>query len=68
MSTPVLLTPKEAAAFLKVAEKTLEGWRCKGTGPKFNRLGRRIVRYAQGDLEAWMNPTAAPHPTTEGTH
>lgn len=57
MSTPVLLTPKEAAAFLKVAEKTLEGWRCKGTGPKFSRLGRRLVRYAQSDLDSW---TAAP--------
>lgn len=58
MSTPVLLTPKEAAAFLKVSEKTLEGWRGKGTGPTFRRLGRRMVRYALADLEAWMRGSA----------
>lgn len=49
-----LLTPKEAAVFLRVAEKTLEGWRSKGTGPKFLRLGRRTVRYLQADLIDWL--------------
>lgn len=58
MSTPVLLTPKEAAAFLRVSEKTLEGWRSKGTGPKFRRLGHRTVRYLQADLIDWAGISA----------
>lgn len=57
MTTPALLTTKEAAAFLQVSEKTLEKWRTKGTGPKFRRLGHRTVRYLQADLIAWPGMT-----------
>lgn len=57
MNTPALLTPKEAAAFLQVSEKTLEKWRTKGTGPKFRRLGHRTVRYLQNDLTEWPGLT-----------
>lgn len=54
MSTPALLTPEDAAAFLKMSPKTLEKWRSKGTGPKSHRLGHRTVRYFQSDLDAWL--------------
>lgn len=57
MNTPALLTPKEAAAFLQVSEKTLEKWRTKGIGPKFRRLGHRTVRYLQNDLTEWPGLT-----------
>jgi predicted DNA-binding transcriptional regulator AlpA len=53
MTAPALLTPKEAAAFLQLSEKTLEKWRSKGTGPKFRRMGHRTVRYSQDDLLNW---------------
>ena len=56
-----LLTPKEAAEYLKVSEKTLEGWRCAEVGPKFYRMGRRTVRYFKSDIEAWLRAeTASP--------
>lgn len=41
---PVLLTPAEMAARLKVSEKTLANNRSKGVGPKFRKVGGR-VRY-----------------------
>lgn len=53
MTTPALLTPKEAAAFLQVSEKLLKEWRVKGSGPKFRRFGHRTVRYLQSDLTDW---------------
>jgi predicted DNA-binding transcriptional regulator AlpA len=53
MTAPALLTPKDAAAFLQLSEKTLEKWRSKGTGPKFRRMGHRTVRYSQDDLLNW---------------
>ena len=53
MNSPALLTPKDAAAFLQLSEKTLEKWRSKGTGPKFRRMGHRTVRYSQDDLLNW---------------
>ncbi len=53
MASPVLLTPKEAAAFLQVSEKTLAKWRSVGTSPPFRRLGHRTVRYLLSDLINW---------------
>lgn len=61
MTAPALLTPKEAAAFLQVSEKTLEKWRTKGTGPKFRRLGHRTVRYSQDDLLNWPGMVSPPN-------
>lgn len=54
-----LLSPKEAADFLKVSEKTLEGWRCAEVGPKFYRMGNRRIRYFKSDVEAWVKSEAA---------
>jgi excisionase family DNA binding protein len=48
------LTTKEAAAYLGVAESTLEKWRCSGSGPEFERVGTRIVRYRIPALENFL--------------
>ncbi|MGG7564905.1 helix-turn-helix domain-containing protein [Rhodovulum sp. DZ06] len=51
-----LLTPKEAAAFLRVAESTLAAWRTgrRGQmGPPFVKLGRRVF-YRRIDLEEFV--------------
>jgi predicted DNA-binding transcriptional regulator AlpA len=49
-----LLTPDEAAAWLRSSERTLERWRGEGAGPRFVRLGRRVV-YRLADLETWID-------------
>jgi predicted DNA-binding transcriptional regulator AlpA len=51
---PTLLSQREAAQFLCLSERTLERWRVSGNGPKFCKLGRRVV-YRSTDLEAWIN-------------
>lgn len=51
--TPALNT-EQAAAYTGLAEKTLEGLRCRGGGPRFVRYGRKAVRYLVSDLDAWM--------------
>ena len=48
------LPQSEASGFLRLSERTLERHRIAGTGPKFVRLGRRIV-YRRADLEAWAD-------------
>lgn len=48
---------KAAAAFLGHTVGTLQTYRWMGTGPRFRRIGRRIV-YAMGDLEAWRREHA----------
>jgi excisionase family DNA binding protein len=48
-----LLYPAEAAHLLAMSDRTLEGLRVKGGGPRFYRLGR-AVRYRRRDLNAWI--------------
>ena len=53
MELDEVLTPKEAAAALKVRVTTLSNWRVAGRGPQFTRVGRS-VRYAKNDLAAYL--------------
>jgi len=48
-----LLRPRDVAARLRVAEKTLGDWRSAGTGPAFLRLGRTI-RYRAADIDRYL--------------
>jgi excisionase family DNA binding protein len=52
-----MLTPKEAAALLRISHKTLQDWRLDGKGPVFHKLGR-VVRYDPNDLAAYLAGTA----------
>jgi hypothetical protein len=58
---PPVLSPyfdtAEAAAFLRLSARTLEGKRTAKTGPPFYRLGtskRAKVIYLEKDLIAWV--------------
>ena len=64
-----LLTERQAAALLKVSVKSLQGWRSRGGGPPYRKLGR-CVRYAVMDLDAFLrdavrrstsDPGSTPH-------
>ncbi len=48
-----LLTPKEAANFLRVSDSWLAKARMQGNGPPFVKIGRSI-RYRESDLLRWM--------------
>ncbi len=48
-----LRTP-EAAQFLGLSGRTLEKHRTYGTGPKYRKIGGRVV-YALADLQAWVD-------------
>jgi len=50
---PNWLTRKEAAAYLRLGESTLAKLFVSGDGPPAIKVGRS-VRYASGDLDAWM--------------
>lgn len=51
---PIYLTPEELHDRWKkrVAVRTLSNWRSLGTGPKFTKVGGRIL-YPQAEVEAW---------------
>jgi predicted DNA-binding transcriptional regulator AlpA len=47
-----LLRTDEAARFLSLSGRTLEKHRCYGTGPRYSKIGGRVV-YRLEDLQAW---------------
>lgn len=49
-----LYSTKEAARFLGLSHRTLEDWRCSGTGPRFIMI-HRMVRYRADDLAAFLD-------------
>ena len=54
-----LLSPEQVAALLPgVTKGTLAMWRYEHKGPKYYKLGRKVV-YALDELEAWINASAA---------
>jgi len=61
---PRYLRTPEAARFLGLSGRTLEKHRIYGTGPRYSKLGGRVV-YRLDDLPAWVElrataPTSDP--------
>ncbi|MBG0794225.1 helix-turn-helix domain-containing protein [Methylocystis sp. H62] len=50
---PRYLRTPEAARFLGLSGRTLEKHRTYGTGPRYSKLGGRVV-YRVDDLQAWV--------------
>ncbi len=45
-----LVTEHEAAAILSTAVRTLRNWRALRKGPRYRKIGSRMVRYHRADL------------------
>lgn len=51
-SRPRLLDTEKAAEILGLKPSTLDGWRCRGGGPPYLKLGA-AVRYVESELLEW---------------
>ena len=51
---PRFLRTPEAARFLGLSGRTLEKHRSYGTGPKYRKIGGRVI-YALDDLKTWAD-------------
>lgn len=49
-----LLTDSEVAALLGASLQTVRNWRWRGEGPRFVKLGGRMVRYRPADVQAFI--------------
>lgn len=58
-----LMTTRELAAKLGVTPNTLAIWRFRGMGPKWVRLGTRIVRYRPSDVDEFLRDGTATGPS-----
>lgn len=45
-----LVNEQEAAAILSTAVRTLRNWRALRIGPRYRKIGARLVRYHRADL------------------
>jgi predicted DNA-binding transcriptional regulator AlpA len=48
-----IITAKQAASYLKVSAAWLEKARSRGSGPKFIKIGSRVL-YDVADIDAWL--------------
>jgi len=48
-----LITTDELSAMLHTPYKKLEFWRSHGKGPRYARIGKRVL-YRKSDVEAWL--------------
>lgn len=54
MSAHEFLDVDQAADYLKISASNLNKRRVAGTGPKYCKLGRRVI-YRRTDLDAWIS-------------
>ena len=52
--SPRLLTAEDVAEITGLSVETLAQWRSQRSGIPFLKLSRNVVRYRQGDLDAWL--------------
>ena len=52
MNNTAFLTPDETAKLLRTSVRSLERRRVEGNGPKFVKLGRRVL-YRPDDVDDW---------------
>jgi predicted DNA-binding transcriptional regulator AlpA len=64
MSSLKLLSTSELSARLTNKKNTIEGWRIKGFGPRYIKIGR-LVRYRIEDIELWEESRICDSTTTE---
>ncbi|MBM3740407.1 MAG: helix-turn-helix domain-containing protein [Acidobacteria bacterium] len=50
---PKYINEKQVAEMLGISVRSLQGWRCRGRGPRFYRLGGDSVRYRADEVQAW---------------
>ena len=51
------LTEKHTGKAINTAPSTLRAWRVKGKGPRYYKIGGKIL-YKQSDLDAWIEAQA----------
>ena len=58
MTEKKLLNSQEAGNYIGVKESTLTMWRHNNKGPRYIKVGSRLVKYNRSDLDAFLNRNA----------
>lgn len=49
-----LIRRADVPQYLPLAAQTLARWASEGQGPRFVKIGRKLVAYRAGDLREWL--------------
>jgi predicted DNA-binding transcriptional regulator AlpA len=49
-----LIRRADLPSYLPIAVQTAARWACSGEGPRFIKIGKRLVAYRAGDLREWL--------------
>ena len=49
-----MMTEDDVASYLKMSKITLANWRWKGIGPRYQKVGGKLIRYRKEDVDAWV--------------
>ena len=61
-----LIDEHEAAAILSTAVRTLRNWRALRKGPRYRKIGARMVRYYRADLAEFQQVMAGDTDKVDG--
>ena len=50
----IYLNERQAAQKIGVTASAMQAWRLRGGGPPFVKISCRCIRYAESELDAWM--------------
>jgi predicted DNA-binding transcriptional regulator AlpA len=50
----LLMRRSELPSYIGISEQTLARWAHEGRGPKYLKLGTRLVAYRVGDVRQWL--------------
>lgn len=62
-----LINEAEAALFLGVSIRSMQGFRHRGGGPRFVRISSRCIKYRRIDLRAWSERRLRTSTSDHGT-
>ena len=53
-----LIRRSDLPSYLPIASQTAARWAVAGEGPRFIKVGRRLVAYGGGDIREWLQGQA----------
>ncbi|MHB1302447.1 MAG: helix-turn-helix transcriptional regulator [Acidiphilium sp.] len=65
--TDYLVKERDAARLLGIVPRTMMRWRKLGCGPRYVRMGNKLVAYSASELRRWQERRTFSHSAEEST-
>lgn len=68
VESKMLVNERHAAEIMGISVKTAQGWRFKGDGPRFVKIGKKAIRYQICDIFEWIDQQRRQSTSDSGTN